>query len=154
MANLRAYASSRSSTPVIDGSSSCTNFPLPKLQLPTFSGSYEERLGFRDSFVAIIEKDASIPKIQKLRYLRSYVRDNASRVTENLQATEANYEVAWKLLDERYNNKRIIIHNHMQALIGSPALLNKESAVCLRNLLDTALRHVRALKVLEEPTNK
>lgn len=43
-------------------------FPLPKLDLPTFSGAYDEWLSFRDAFTAVIHDDESIPNIQKLRY--------------------------------------------------------------------------------------
>lgn len=38
-------------------------FPLPRLDLPTFADGYEELLGFRDLFSAIIPNDQSIPKV-------------------------------------------------------------------------------------------
>ncbi|XP_051170292.1 uncharacterized protein LOC127287411 [Leptopilina boulardi] len=149
--HLRELATSRATINDNEASTIRSRFPLPKLDLPIFSGGYEEWLGFRDSFTAIIHNDESIPNVQKLRYLRSYLKGNAARVIENIETSEANYGIAWKLLEDRYNNKRIIVVNHMQALIDLQSVI-KESAPCLRDLLDTTLKHVRALKVLGQPT--
>ncbi|XP_051165958.1 uncharacterized protein LOC127284527 [Leptopilina boulardi] len=118
--HMRALAASRAlsietsnvETPIIRNS-----FPLPRLDLPTFSGGYEEWLGFRDLFTAIIHDDKNIPKVQKLRYLKSYLKDNAARVIENIEISEASYDVAWNLLEERFDNKRLIINNHMMAIL-------------------------------------
>lgn len=107
---------------------------------------------FRDTFSAVIDKDKTIPKIQKLRFLRSYLKGNAARVIESLETIENNYDIAWELLNQRYNNIRIILNNHVQAIFELP-VVNKESAENLRNLSDNILRHVRALKVLEQPTD-
>ncbi|XP_051169750.1 uncharacterized protein LOC127287070 [Leptopilina boulardi] len=150
IAGLRDIISSRNSNEL---STVRTHFPLPKLDLPTFSGGYEEWLGFRDTFVAIIHDDSTIPKVQKFRYLKSYLRDGAARVVENIAISESSYDEAWKLLEDRFNNKRIIIQSHMTALfdLTSP---NKESPSCLRNMLDSILRHTRALTVLGQPVEK
>lgn len=94
----------------------------------------------------------SIPKIQKLRYLRAYVKDNAAKIIDNLATSDNNYDVAWDLLNERYNNERKIIQNHMQLILELPTA-NRDSAYNLRNLVDSMLRHVRALKVLGQPTD-
>lgn len=130
-----------------------SHFPLPKLNLSTFSGKYEEWLGFRDAFEAIIHDDETIPNFQKLRYLRAYLKDEASRIIDNLKTADKNYEVAWNLSKGRYNNEKIIIKNHMQAIFELTTV-SKESFVELRNLLDNILRHIGALTVLGEPTDK
>ena len=70
---------------------------------------------------------------------------------ESLETSENNCQVAWDLLVERYDNMRIIIQNHVRELFELQAV-GKESAVGLRNLLDKALRHVRALEALKQPT--
>ena len=66
-------------------------FPLQKLDLPTVCGDYKDWLAFRDSFIAIIHKDNSIPKIQKLRFLKNLLKGNALRVIESLETSENNY---------------------------------------------------------------
>lgn len=143
---LREVASSRASNNEQINRTRCS---LPKLNLPTFAGGYEQWMNFRDAFLAIINDDETIPNAQKLRYLRAYSTDEAARVIENLETTETNYSVAWNLLKDRYDNHRIIIQSHIQALFELPGV-TKETG--LRNLLDDTLRHVRALTVLKQPT--
>lgn len=85
------------------------HFPLSKLDFPTFSGKYDEWLGFKDTFNAIIHNDRTIPKVKKLRYLKSYVKGNTAQVIKNIEISEASYDEAWKLLEDRYDNKSVII---------------------------------------------
>ncbi|XP_043474391.1 uncharacterized protein LOC122506341 [Leptopilina heterotoma] len=146
-------STSRNTNTDSEQSSIRRHFPLPKLDLPTFSGGYEEWLGFKDTFSAIIHNEPNIPNVQKFRYLKSYLKDNAARVVENIEISESGYVAAWKLLDERFNNKRIIIQTHMTALFELP-VPSRESPSCLRNFLDSILRHTRALNVLGQPTEK
>lgn len=80
------------------------------------------------------------------------MKGNAARVIESLETTESNYLITWELLKKRYDNTRVIMNNHVQAIFELPSI-NKESSVNLRNLLDGVLRHVTALKVLEQPTS-
>lgn len=149
LASLREMASFRATI----SERNRTQFPLPKLDLPTFSGAYVEWLSFRDAFIAVIYDDDTIPRIQNLRYLRSFLKDDAARVIENLETTERNYEIAWELLKDRFDNHRITIQNHMQSLFDLPRV-SRESSVSMRKLLDDALRHIRALTVLDQPVDK
>lgn len=105
LTSLREMASSRGT---MINERSRNLFPLPKLELPTFSGAYDEWLVFRDAFTAVIHDDESIPAVQKLRYLCSFVKNDGARIIENLETTENNYDVAWNLLTDRFNNSRII----------------------------------------------
>lgn len=130
-------------SPMSEQSAMRSHFPLPKLDLPTFSGNYDEWLGFRDSFEAIIGGDRTIPNIQKLHFLRSYLKRNALKIIDNLETIDTNYNISWDLLKNRFNNPRIIVQNHMSSLFDLPIIM-KESASSLRNMLDSALRHVRS----------
>lgn len=62
--------------------------------------------------------------MQKLQYLKS--SDEAAKVIQALETTSQNYEVAWALLVERYDNRRIIIQSHVRALFDLP-IISKES---------------------------
>lgn len=44
-------------------------------------------------------------KTQKFFYLQLSLTGATSKVISELEATEANYKVAWKLLEERFENK-------------------------------------------------
>ncbi|XP_077275276.1 uncharacterized protein LOC143904452 [Temnothorax americanus] len=127
------------------------NIKLPTINLPTFSGNYEAWLGFYDNFKSIVHDNANLTPVQKLQYLRSSLSDEAAQVIQSLETSSQNYEVAWALIVERYDNRRIIIQSHIRALFDLP-VISKESSTQLRSLVDAALRHTRALHALGQPT--
>lgn len=117
------------------------NVRLPKLDLPKFSGRYEEWFPFRDAFNSVIHTNSSLTNVHKLQYLRAALTGDASRVISSLEISEANYAVAWKLLNERYDNKRVIVQSHLKSIIELP-VLTKENAAELRQIADGSARHV------------
>jgi len=54
--------------------------------------------------------------IQKFFYLRSCLSGDAEKVIHCLQTTAENYQVAWKSLTTRYDNKRVLIQVRVKAL--------------------------------------
>lgn len=125
---------------------------LPKINLPNFGGSYEDWYTFHDTFNSLIHSNSNISQIQKFHYLKSALHGEASEVLHSLEITENNYVNAWTMLKERYDNKRIIIQKHIKSIFEMPAI-NKESYTGLRQILDGALKHIRALKSLKRPTD-
>lgn len=67
-----------------------------------------------------------------------------------LEASDTNYEVAWQLLKDRFENQRVVVNNHVNALFDLPTI-TKESYVQLRQLIDNILNHLEALKLLSQP---
>ncbi|XP_012272373.1 uncharacterized protein LOC105695412 [Orussus abietinus] len=127
------------------------NFRLPKLELPSFNGSYDTWLNFRDTFVSIIHSNASLPDVQKLHYLRSSLKEEASDIIASLETSSENYSVAWNLLKERYDNQRIIILKHIGELLNFTPLI-KANNQAIGQLVCTFSKHIRALKALKQPT--
>lgn len=82
---------------------------LPKIDLPKFSGDYHDWLEYRDTFLSIIHQNDSIDNINKLHYLRASLRGSALLVIDNLDFKSDNYNTAWKLLNDRYDNKRLLV---------------------------------------------
>ncbi|XP_071646703.1 uncharacterized protein [Temnothorax longispinosus] len=127
------------------------NIKLPTINLPTFSGNYEAWMGFYDNFKSIVHDNENLSPVQKLQYLKSSLIDEAAQVIQSLEISSQNYEVAWALVVERYDNRRIIIQSHIRALFDL-SVISKESSTQLRSLVDAALRHTRALHALGQPT--
>lgn len=128
-----------------------TSVRLPKLNLPNFSGQYDEWFPFFDAFNSIIHSNAALTNVQKLQYLRGCLSSEASDVVSSLEISDLNYDVAWRLLKERYDNKRVIVHTHVKAIMELPAV-TKESAAELRQVAAGATKHIHALKALGRPT--
>lgn len=129
-----------------------TNIKLPTINLPTFNGKYENWLGFYDNFKSIVHENGNLTPVQKLQYLRSSLTYEAAHVIQALETSPQNYEIAWGLLTERYDNKRVIIQSHVRALFELPAIA-KESSAQLRSLVDSAFKYTRALHALGQPTD-
>jgi hypothetical protein len=85
------------------------NLKLPAIKLPIFSGQCDRRISFSDMFKAMIHENDSLPEIQKFHYLKSSLSGEAERLISNLPMTASNYTSAWKLLVERYENKRLML---------------------------------------------
>ncbi|XP_063366895.1 uncharacterized protein LOC134655371 [Cydia amplana] len=123
---------------------------LPTIQLPKFQGSYENWLGFRDTFTSLIHSNDDIDNINKFHYLRASLEGSAALVINSIQFSGSNYEVAWTLLCERYDNKRVLLQNHVSALFNIEPI-TKESSVHLKRLIDHVNKNLRCLESLGEP---
>ena len=109
------------------------NVKLPKLNIPDFDGCYKSWTSFWDLFQTSVDANKSLSRAEKLSYLKSFLKGEPARMTSALQITDADYDVACKVLQERYNNERSIVRAHTAALLNYPAL-KQESAAALRNL--------------------
>lgn len=125
---------------------------LPRLNLPVFDGKYENWLLFYDTFSSVIDKNTNLSAIQRFQYLRSSLSNEALEVIQSLELSAANYDIAWNLLKERFQNTKLITSTHMKALFNITPV-QKENFASLRQLLDNVLKHLRALKSLEHPTD-
>lgn len=145
---------SQSNTSNIQGqiSSQQIAVKLPPLDLPCFSGNYDSWLGFYDTFVALIHSNGNLSNVQKFYYLQSCLKGDAAQVIHSIEINDLNYEIAFRLLRERYENKKFIIHSHVKCLFEL-AVVGKNTLVDLRNLVDTIQKNLRALKSLKEPVD-
>ncbi|XP_050505379.1 uncharacterized protein LOC126883757 [Diabrotica virgifera virgifera] len=57
--------------------------------------------------------------------------------------------MAWDLLKERYDQKRLLIHSHIRELFEYP-VIQKDCHASLRSFYDTYTKNLRALQVLDE----
>lgn len=83
---------------------------LPEVKIQTFSGKIEEWQPFCQLFNTLITDNPSLSDIQKLIYLKSYVRDEPLQLIESLQVTHGNFNIALNVLKNRYENRLSIIN--------------------------------------------
>ncbi|XP_039310450.1 uncharacterized protein LOC105203290 [Solenopsis invicta] len=114
-------------------SESAAHVRLPKLNLLTFSGKYEEWFPFRDTFTSLTDKALDIIK--------------------TLEISDSNYDLAWNILKDRYDNKRLIVQTHIKTIFELPAVV-KENAGDIRQLADGMLTHIPALNALNCDADK
>lgn len=125
---------------------------LAALNVPTFSGDYKEWSTFYDMFVALIHGNEALTDVQKFFYLKSALTSDALMVIHSFETSAKNYTIAWECLNERYNNKRILVQSHTKAIFDLDPL-EDESAIKLRKFLDKLFGNMKALESLGHDPN-
>jgi len=137
--------SSRESTEISGSQQPSSIVKLAPLNVPVFSGNYENWTSFHDMFLALIHTNLPLMNVKKFFYLKSSLEGNALQVIKSLETTAENYETAWKTLVNRYSNKRFLIQNHIKSMFDLEPVY-KESALKLRQLTDSIHGHMNALE--------
>jgi len=123
---------------------------LPSIKLPTFSGQIEEWKRYADTFKTLIH-DSDLSNVQKHQYLVGSLSGPAARVIESIEIADQNYQIAWRLLRERYEDERAIRKKYIQCIFEMPQL-QRESARAIRELVDHVQGHLRVLQAMKLPT--
>lgn len=120
---------------------------LPTLQLPKFSGRYEEWRSFHDRFQSIVGQNARLAPVVKLQYLIGCLSGDALTLIANIPLQDDNYENALERLRARFENKRVIINAHFDVLFAlKPA--NRKCAKSLELVRSTVSNVCDALELL------
>ncbi|XP_077292806.1 uncharacterized protein LOC143915859 [Arctopsyche grandis] len=83
-------------------------------------------------------------QIARFQYLLGSLKGEPQRLVDGLELASNSFTSAWSILDQRYNNKKIIFQHHLQALLEAEPVASN-NYVSLRRLVDDATMHVRAL---------
>ncbi|KAI5634386.1 putative peptidase (DUF1758) domain-containing protein [Phthorimaea operculella] len=120
---------------------------LPRIELPVFAGKYSDYVTFIELFKSIIHNDTAMDTVQKLHYLRSYLRGEAFDLIKNLPLTQGSYYEAMDLLQGRYYNKYKIKNEHIDTLLDIKPI-NSTSSSQIRKFVSTIKQTLAALKNL------
>ncbi|KOB72096.1 Tel1 [Operophtera brumata] len=120
---------------------------LPTIHIQHFDGNYTEYTPFINLFSSIVNRDKTLDNVQKLYYLRSFLRGEPFDIIKNLPLTHTSYEEGLKLLDERYNNKYRITNEHINALLDLSSMV-KSSPQNIREFVSQAKQILAALRNL------
>ncbi|XP_011858171.1 PREDICTED: uncharacterized protein LOC105555740 [Vollenhovia emeryi] len=140
-------------TKKLPSDSAANKTTLPRIQLPTFSGKYEEWPSFRDLFTSIISRDASLSEVEKLHYLKGCLKGEAELHVRALPTIDKNFSRAWSALQGFYENKRIMVRS-VFATFTSFSKMKGESATELRKLYHCVVNTVGTLEGIGRPINK
>ena len=122
---------------------------LPVIPLPVFSGNYEDWGKFKTSATNLIASNVELSDSQKLHYLTASLQGKA----KSIETEDDTYDSFFNALQQRYENRRVIIDTHIKNILRYPRM-NNESAKELRDFVDNIKKNLRALKVLEYERDK
>nr|CAI5835987.1 unnamed protein product [Callosobruchus analis] len=132
-----------------EGASVNVDIRLPKIELPKFSGDASSWVEFREIYNSLIHFNENISDIQKFHYLKAALQKDAANAIQCIDFTAANYKNAYDAVIERYDNVRLLTHNHVHAIFSiSP--ITKETADEIRRIIDTVSKHLKSLEQLGE----
>lgn len=121
---------------------------LPKLNINTFTGNYSDWPSFHDSFKTSIHLNAKISSSKKFQYLKGFLAGEAAKLIESIVISEQNYKIAWELLVERYENKRVLFTHHMN-VFSSQSPIKNENASEIQQLTSVSRSCMRAIEQLD-----
>ena len=78
------------------------------------------------------------------------MKKDAAKLLISLQITDASFSTACDILKNRYDNKRLILGAHVQAIVSQKPVTN-ENPKSLRDLMQTVEEHRLALIKLGQP---
>ncbi|XP_055855993.1 uncharacterized protein LOC129919168 [Episyrphus balteatus] len=86
----------------------------------------------------------NMPKCQKMWYLKTNVNGEAEKLIRHLPLTEDSYDSAWKMLQDRYNNKRMLTTALLNRLLQQ-TIISIESASSIKALHDVTKECLQGL---------
>jgi len=104
---------------------------LPAIQLPPFSGKFEEWESFRDRFTLLIIQNKKLSDFNRMHFLASNLTGRARDTIASFTVTADNFEIAWKALAARFENKSTNRSSRFDIV---------RFAMCLANLLQNYTR--------------
>lgn len=142
-------SSSNESFAIIDTNTNTqSEIRLPPLELPTFSGNEVDWPSFSDLFTASIHK-CRTTDANKLLYLKRALRGKAVGVIADLATTNANFNIAWNLLKEKYENKRVLFAHAMSSVLEMETAKRETSSVFadMLNKTDAAVNLLNSIGI-------
>ena len=111
---------------------------LPTINIKSFDGEKQENWNtFIDSCERAIDKNDTLPEIQKMDYLKNLVEGKAVTIISSIKLANENYNICLNLLKERYEDKQLMIHSHTSKLLKLENITGNKDVSGLRKLFDT-----------------
>ena len=125
---------------------------LSRIEVPNFSGNFYDWLEFKDLFTEIVIKE-KISESEKLRHLKTHVKGEAADILRSVQASQGNFQEAWKLLDDYYSDKKRLEAMFIESILDQPSL--KSSSLCqLKKLIAGVKFSLNSLEKLGRSTKQ
>ncbi|XP_038119755.1 uncharacterized protein LOC119769945 [Culex quinquefasciatus] len=112
--------------------------------IPTFDGQYENWPKFKSMFLELMKNSPDSDAI-KLHYLDKSLVGAATGMIDTKTLQDNNYAHAWEILEDRYENQRLIIDIHINGILQLKRMAKKSSKE-LRELYEECSRHVENLR--------
>lgn len=118
---------------------------LKPIEISTFNGSSKSSSTFSGLFRSMSIKNSALTEIQKKQYLKTTVTGESANLIANMGITDDKFDAAWKILCDRYENKRAIREAQLELLLKVPEMRHEASHE-LRKYYDKGKECIELLK--------
>ena len=123
---------------------------VPPITVQPFAGKRQDWLRFKEIFMVVYGPHRKMEDLERFHRLRECLRNGALQLIESLTYTNASFDLAWKMLEKKYNNKHLLISLQIQKLLNLRQI--QESSSELENMLDSINSVLGTLHSLEQST--
>lgn len=113
---------------------------------PTFDGTPENWYSFKSLFNSIMAKYQNETPAMKILHLRNSLEGDAKSKIDQDVVNNNDYEKAWKILEDAYEDKRLILDAHIDAILNCANVSKDNQAKSISELVETCSKHVDALE--------
>ncbi|XP_046808485.1 uncharacterized protein LOC111690866 [Lucilia cuprina] len=124
---------------------------LPPCDTEIFHGDYQSWPTFRDMFTALYRNSTRLSPVEKMCHLIKKTQSEARELLKTCPITNEGFEMAWRNLVNRYENKRILINAQLKILFNI-APVTKETPSNIRRIQRTINDCVTNLSLLNIDT--
>lgn len=113
--------------------------PLPAIEIPKFSGNYQEYPNFQATFDSLVHENKArgMDDLRRFAILKSSLTGKAADAVKHLLVTADNYEVARKIIDDRFNKRRLIFDSLISTLFNATQARNVSDLRGISDLFDS-----------------
>jgi hypothetical protein len=126
---------------------------LPTLQISDFHGDKLEWVPFWQSFESAVHINPTLSDVQKLNYLRGYLKGEAAESIKGFSMINGNYPEVIKQLQEDYGDKESLIDAHLQKLDNLPTVKKPTDVAALKQLHRHVVSNTKSLDALGTPVS-
>ena len=125
---------------------------LPPCDTDIFYGDYVNWPTFRDMFSALHKNNPRLSPVEKLYYLLQKTKGEAHNIIRTCPLTNDGFALAWQNLEDRFENKRVLINAQLKILFNISAVI-RETGPNLKNLQRTINDCITNLSLLNVNTD-
>lgn len=124
-----------------------TPAPVPHLQapFPTFNGNPESWYSFKNLFQSIMSRYEHESPAMKILYLRNALTGDAKDKIDQDIVNNNDYDDAWRILEDAYEDKRLILDTHIDAILDCPKVTKENRGKSISKLVELCAKHSDAL---------
>lgn len=121
--------------------------PAPQLHapFPRFNGDPVNWYSFKSLFQSIMSKYPQETPAMKILHLRNSLDGDAKDKIDQEVINSNDYSLAWNILENAYEDKRLIMDTHIDAILDIPKVTKDNRGKSITKLVDICTKHTEAL---------